>query len=67
MHLLTEPETLNAGVAVTFTSGTDTGNIIDGDRTTYAETANRNPNLTVDLGARKVIDALWLTGENLKD
>ena len=67
MYLLTKSETLASGVTVTFTSGTNTGNIIDGDRTTSAETANRNPNLTVDLGARKVIDALWVEGDNLKD
>ena len=34
MYLLTKSETLNTGVTVSFTSGTDTGNIIDGDRTT---------------------------------
>ena len=67
MYLLTKSETLNTGVTVSFTSGTDTGNIIDGDRTTSAETANRAPNLTVDFGARKVIDALWVEGESLKD
>ena len=67
MYLLTKSETLESGVTVTFTSGTDTANIIDGDRTTSAETANRSPNLTIDLGARKVIDALWLKGENLQD
>ena len=67
MYLLTKSETLNTGVTVTFTSGTDTGNIIDGDLTTTAETANRSPNLTIDLSARKVIDALYLKGENLQD
>ena len=67
MYLLTKSETLNTGVTVTFTSGTDTGNIIDGDLTTNAETANRSPNLTINLGVRKVIDALWLNGENLQD
>ena len=67
MYLLTKSETLNTGVTVTFTSGTNTGNIIDGDRTTSAETADRDPNLSIDLGARKVIDALWLEGENLQD
>ena len=67
MYLLTKSETLETGVTVSFTSGTDTGNIIDGDRTTSAETANRNPNLTVDLGVHKVIDALWVEGESLKD
>ncbi len=66
MYLLTKSETLNTGVTVSFTSGTDTGNIIDGDLTTNAETANRNPNLTIDLGVRKVIDALYLKGENLQ-
>ena len=67
MYLLTKSETLETGVTVSFTSGTDTGNIIDGDHTTSAETANRDPNLTIDLGARKRIDALWLKGENLQD
>ena len=67
MYLLTKSETLETGVTVTFTNAVDTGNIIDGDRTTSAETADRDPNLTIDLGARKVIDALWLEGENLKD
>ena len=67
MYLLTKSETLETGVTVSFTSGTDTGNIIDGDRMTSTETADRAPNLTIDLGARKVIDALWLEGENLKD
>ena len=67
MYLLTKSETLASGVTVSFTSGTDTGNIIDGDRTTTAETANRSPNLTIDLSARKVIDALWLECENLQD
>ena len=67
MYLLTKSETLNAGVSVSFTSGTDTSNIIDGDLTTNAETANRNPNLTIDLGERRVIDALYLKGENLQD
>lgn len=67
MYLLTKSETLETGVTVSFTSGTNTGNIIDGDRTTYSETADRDPNLTVDLGSRKVIDALWLEGENLQD
>ena len=67
MYLLTTPETLETGVTVTFTGGSDTDNIIDGDRTTSAETANREPNLTVDLGTRKVIDALYLKGENLQN
>ena len=67
MYLLTKSETLESGVAVTFTSGTDTAHIIDGDRGTYSETAHRAPNLTIDLGSRKVIDALWLEGENLQD
>ena len=67
MYLLTQSETLATGVTVTFTAGSDTGNIIDSDLTTSAETANRTPNLTIDLGARKVIDALYLKGENLHD
>ena len=67
MYLLSKPETLETGVTVTFTIGTDTGNIIDGDLETFSETAERAPNLTVDLGARKVIDALWLKGENLQN
>ena len=67
MYLLTKSETLKTGATATFTSATNTSNIIDGDRTTNAETANRSPNLTIDLGVRKVIDALWLEGENLQD
>ena len=67
MYLLTKSETLNANVSATFTGAADTGNIIDSDRTTTAETANRSPNLTINLGVRKVIDALWLNGENLQD
>ena len=68
MYLLTKSETLEPGVTVSFTSGSDTGHIIDGDRTTSAETSDRDPNLTINLGSAKVInDALWLKGENLKD
>ena len=58
MYLLTESETVETGVTVSFMSGSNTGNIIDDDRTTSAKTADRAPNLTIDLGARKVIDAL---------
>jgi hypothetical protein len=67
MYFLTKSETLDPGVTVSFTSGTDTGNIIDGDLTTNVETANRSPNLTIDLGVRERIEAPWLEGENLKD
>ena len=67
MYLLTPSETLSSGVTVTFTIGTDTGNIIDGDLETFSETAERAPNLTIDLGERRVIDALYLKGENLQD
>ena len=67
MYLLTKPGTLETGVSGTFTSGANTANIIDGDRKTFAETAVRAPNLTIDLGSRKVIDVLWLEGENLQD
>lgn len=66
MYLLTKSSTLEPGVTVSFTSGFDTGNIIDDDFTTSAETARRAPNLTIDLGARKVIDALYLKGGNLQ-
>ena len=66
MYLLTKNRKLNANVSATFTGAADTGNIIDGDLTTNAETANRNPNLSIDLGVRKVIDALWLAGRILK-
>ena len=62
MYLLTKSETLKTGATATFTSATNTSNIIDGDRTTSAETADRDPNLSIDLGARKVINALWLKG-----
>ena len=67
MYLLTKSETLETGVTVTFTGGSDAGNIIDGDLTTVSTTASRNPNLTVDLGSRKAIDAVFLKGENLQD
>ena len=67
MYLLTQSETLEPGVTVSFTSGADIGNIIDSDLKTSAETANRNPNLTVDLRSRKVVDALYLKGEDLQD
>ena len=67
MYLLTKSETLQTGVTVTFTSGTGNNNIIDGDLTTSSETSVRAPNLTIDLGSRKVIDALYLKGENLQD
>ena len=67
MYLLTKSETLNANAAATLTGAADAVNIIDGDRTTSAETADRDPNLSIDLGVRKVIDALWLAGENLQD
>ena len=60
MYLLTKSETLASGVTVTFTSGTNTGNIIDGDRKTYSETATRAPNLTINLGSGKLIDACFL-------
>ena len=67
MYLLTQSETLNDSASVTFTSASNTGNIIDGDLDTFSETASRTPNLTVDLGSRKVIDAVFLKGENLLD
>ena len=67
MYLLTKSETVASGVTVTFTGGSDTGNIIDADLETFSETAQRAPNLTVDLGSRKAIDSLFLKGENLQD
>ena len=39
MYLLTKSSTLETGVTVSFTSSTDTGNIIDDDLTTSAETS----------------------------
>ena len=56
MYLLTKSETVASGVTVIFTGGSDTGNIIDADLETFSETAQRAPNLTVDLGSRKAID-----------
>ena len=51
MYLLTKSETFSPRChGATFTGGTDTGNIIDGDRTTSAETANRRPKLDHQLG-----------------
>ena len=43
MYLLTKSETLENGVTVSFTSGTNTGNIIDGDRTTVSTTYQSGP------------------------
>ena len=67
MYLLTKSETLNANASASLTGVVDASNIIDGDRTTSAETTDRDPNLTIDLGARKVIDAVFIKGENLQD
>ena len=67
MYLLTKPQTLASGVTVSFTSGTNAGNIIDGDRTTVSTTTDRDPNLTIDLGSRELIDAVFLQGDNLQD
>lgn len=67
MYLFTKSETRNDNVSVTFTGATDNANIIDGDQDTFAETANTAPNLTIDLGERRVIDSLWLQGENLQN
>ena len=46
------------GVTVSFANGSAITNIVDGALMANAETANCNPNLTIDLGARKRIDAL---------
>lgn len=68
MYLLTTPYTFqNTDAVITLSGTTDAGMAIDGDLTTYAETANRSPYLIIDLGARKVIDALYVKGKNLQD
>ena len=67
MYLLTKSETLNANASASLTGVVDASNIIDGDRTTSAETTDRDPNLTIDLSSAKVIDAVFIKGDNLQD
>ena len=67
MYLLTKSETLTSGVSATLTGIANAGNIIDGDVTTPVETANREPVLNIDLGSAKVIDAVFIKGNNLQD
>ena len=67
MYFLTKSETLTPNVSAALTGAANADSIVDGDRTTSAETVNRGPNLTIDLGIRKVIDTLWLEGKNLQD
>ena len=59
MYLLTKSETLS-GV-------TDAGAVIDGKPDTYVETPTHAPTLTVDLGSAKVINAVFIKGDNLQD
>ena len=67
MYLLTKSETLNANATASLTGAADAGNIIDGDVTTAVETANREPILNIDLGSPKVVDVIFIKGENLQD
>ena len=67
MYLLTKSETLNANVSATLTGAVNAVNIIDGDITTAVETADREPVLNIDLGSRKVVDTVFIKGENLQD
>ena len=67
MYLLTKSETLNANAVATLTGVTDASNIIDGDVTTAVETSNREPVLNINLGSNKMVDAVFIKGENLQD
>ena len=67
MYLLTKSETLKANAAATLTGAADAGNIIDGDVTTAVETGNREPVLNIDLGSNKMVDTVFIKGENLQD
>ena len=67
MYLLTKSETLNANADATFTGTTNTDSIIDGDLHTSVETTDRSPVLNIDLGSAKVIDTVFIKGENLQD
>ena len=67
MYLLTKSETLNANAAATLTGAADAGKVIDGDVTTAVEAANREPILNIDLGSPKVVDVIFIKGENLQD
>ena len=67
MYLLTKSETLTPGVSVSFTGAANADSIIDGNVTTVVETADREPVLNIDLGSRKVVDAIFIKGENLQD
>ena len=67
MYLLTKSETLTPGVSVSFTGAANADSIIDGDVTTAVETANREPVLNIDLGSRKLVDAVFIKGENLQN
>ena len=66
MYLLTKSETLNDNVSASLTGVTDASNIIDGDITTAVEAANREPILNIDLGSPKVVDVIFIKGENLQ-
>ena len=67
MYLLTKSETLNSNTSATLSGVTDGDAVIDGKLNTFVETPTLAPTLTIDLGERKVIDALYLKGENLQD
>ena len=66
MYLLTKSETLSPSVSVSLTGIANAGNIIDGDVTTAAETADREPVLNINLGSRKTVDTVFIKGENLQ-
>ena len=67
MYLLTKSETLSPSVSVSLTGVANAGNIINGDISTAVETTNREPSLNIDLGSRKLVDTVFVKGENLQD
>lgn len=67
MYLLTKSETLTTGVTVNLSGVTDPSPIINGKPDTFVEIPTLAPILTIDLGSAKIIDTLWLKGENLNE
>ena len=66
MYLLTKSLTLNEGVSATLESD-DAPEIIDGIIDDSVETSEREPEIVIDFGSGKIVDTVWLLGENLQD
>ena len=67
MYLLTKSETFTTNTSAALSGVTDGGAVIDGKPDTFVETPTRAPTLTIDLGSAKVIDAVFIKGDNLQD